>query len=110
MLILLYKVGEEPKPMIIKRDYKSMQKLVGGNIENYQVNEKICLICDDEGYIKGRPVNRRVVDKSGIIHQAICGDFFVCGAGEEDFVSLTCGQASRIIKRSEPGIYPGWIE
>lgn len=110
MIIIYYEVGKEPKVRIIKRDYKEMQKLVDGPIENYQVNDKICLICNEEGRITGLPVNRKIVDRTGIIHQVICGNFFVCGAGKEEFISLKPDQIKKILKYSDSGRYPAWIE
>ena len=110
MIIIYYEVGKEPKTRIIKRDLKEMQKLVDGPVENYQVNENICLVCNEEGYIRGLPMNRKVIDREGIIHQAICGNFFVCGAGAEDFISLKPDQIKKIMKYSDSGRYPAWVK
>ena len=110
MRIIYFEVGKEPKEMLIARELAKMQKLVGGYIENYQVNEKICIVCNEDGWNLGLPVNRKVVDGSGNIVQAIRGNFFVCAAGEEDYISLTGEQIRKIIKRSDRDYYPGWIK
>jgi hypothetical protein len=33
-------------------------------------------------------MNRAIRDEEGRIVDVICGDFFICGLGEEDFVGL----------------------
>ena len=110
MKILYFEQGKEPEVRNIKRDLAVEQKLVGGYIEVYQVNKNILIICDEEGWCKGRPINRLVIDRQDVIHQAIRGDFFVCAAGNEDFKSLTDGQIQKITKCTKPGRYPGWIQ
>lgn len=110
MKILYYKTGEEPEIRNIKRDLKTMQQLVGGYIEVYPANDKVLIVCDEEGWCKGRPINRVVTDRQDVIHQAIRGDFFVCAEDGEDFKSLTDEQIQKIIKCSKPGRYPSWIQ
>ena len=41
-------------------------------------------VCDDEGKLKHKPLNRPLED-----YDVLSGDFFVCGLGENDFTSLT---------------------
>lgn len=41
-------------------------------------------VCDDEGKLKHKPLNRLLED-----YDVLSGDFFVCGLGEDDFTSLT---------------------
>ena len=41
-------------------------------------------VCDDEGKLKHKPLNRTLED-----YDVLSGDFFVCGLGENDFTSLT---------------------
>ena len=112
MKILYFEQGKAPEVRNIKRDLAVEQKLVGGYIEVYPVNDEILIICDEEGWCKGLPINRVVVDRQGIIHQAIRGNFFVCAEGGEDFKSLTEEQTSQILGWSKiyPKEYPGWIQ
>ena len=72
--------------------------------------EKILIVCNDDGWNLGLEVNRLVLSKEGNIEQAIRGDFFVCGAGEEDFISLTDLQIKKLIRYSFGNKYPGWIQ
>ena len=109
MKILYYKVGQEPQVLLIPREVKDMQELVHGRYECYQVNEKILIICNEDGWNLDLKVNRLVMNKDGNIEQAIRGDFFVCGAGEEDFISLTDLQIKKLIRCSYGNKYPGWV-
>lgn len=109
MRILYFKNGKEPEELLISRDLKAMQDLVHGYIENYQVNDKICIVCNEDGWNLGMPVNRLVMSKDGNILQAIRGDFIVCADGGEDYVSLTDEQIRKIVKFSFGNKYPGWI-
>ena len=47
-------------------------------------------VCDDEGKLKHKPLNRPLED-----YDVLSGDFFVCGLGEDDFTSLTDEQLKR---------------
>ena len=47
-------------------------------------------VCDDEGKLKHKPINRPLED-----YDVLSGDFFVCGLGEDDFTSLTDEQMKR---------------
>ena len=47
-------------------------------------------VCDDEGKLKHKPLNRPLED-----YDVLSGDFFVCGLGEDDFTSLTDEQMKR---------------
>lgn len=65
---------------------KEMQAIVGGAIEPiYPFAEKVAVVCNDEGLINGLPFNRSMAGGYG----GVFGTFFVCGLGEEDFISLT---------------------
>ena len=62
-----------------------MQTIVGGDIEAvYPWKDNACIVCDDEGKLKHKPLNRLLED-----YDVLSGDFFVCGLGEDDFTSLT---------------------
>ena len=110
MKVLYYKKDKAPEVLLIPRDLKMMQDLVGGRTECYQVNEKILIICNADAFDMYMPANRRVLNEEGNIQQIIRGNFFVCGAGEHDYISLTQAQIRKIINSSEGDKYPGWIQ
>ena len=68
-----------------------MQALVGGDIEAvYPWEDNACVVCDDEGKLKHKPLNRPLED-----YDVLSGESFVCGLGEGDFTSLTDEQMKR---------------
>lgn len=65
---------------------QEMQALVGGLIDAiYPYDDPVALVCNDEGLLLGLPFNRSVEGGYG----GICGTFFVCGLGEDNFASLS---------------------
>ena len=76
---------------------EEMQALVGGYIEAVPLSEKepVVAVVNEDGKNLGLPYNRPLNDDNGIVYDILCGTFFVAGAGEEDFVSLTDDQIRR---------------
>lgn len=63
-----------------------MQETVGGLIQAiYPFEDRVAVVCNDEGILLGMPFNRSMEGGYG----GVFGTFFVCGLGEEDFCSLT---------------------
>ena len=63
-----------------------MQAAVGGLIQAiYPFEDKVAVVCDDEGMLKPNEFNRSMPGGYG----GVFGPFFVCGLGEDDFTSLT---------------------
>ena len=84
-------VAPEKKPVVqsIGSDLTAMQKIVGGLIEVvYPFEEPVAIICDDEGKLTGKPLNRALRDEDGDVYDIVAGKFFIVGLGEEDFSSL----------------------
>ena len=80
--ILYVQSGKYPEERVIEHTLAAMQTLVGGDIEAvYPWKDNVC---DDEGKLKHKPLNRLLED-----YDVLSGDFFVCGLGEDDFTSLT---------------------
>lgn len=97
MRIVYLRVGRPPVVKDIDGSLESMQKLVGGYIQSVPLSYNTALVCDEDGRMKGRPVNRVAVTDDGDMIDLIRGDFFIAGTGSEDFVSLTDEQAARYI-------------
>jgi len=73
-----------------------MQAVVGGLIQPiYPYEEKVSVVCNEEGLINGLPFNRSVEGGYG----GVFGTFFVCGLSGENFSSLTPEQMERFKKR-----------
>lgn len=109
--VLYVQPGKYPEERIVENDLKSMQKLVGGDIESvapWRANVRV--VCNQKGKLNGMPLNRLLED-----YDILAGSFFVCGLRDGDFTSLTDEQFKRyeklyhdpIIFTDTPlGIYP----
>jgi hypothetical protein len=77
-----------------------MQAVVDGSIQAiYPFEDPVALICNEEGKLLGMTPNRAIRDPdTKDIVEIICGTFFICGLGREDFDSLTKDQIDYYIK------------
>ncbi len=96
MRILVIEPGRKPEVREIDGELKTMQGIVGGLIQAlYPFEDAVALVVNDEGKILGLPMNRGVRDENGKLYDIICGTFFICGLGEDNFASLTDEQIQR---------------
>ena len=90
--VLLVQVDKKPKVVEISGDLASMQKLVGGYIEEYMpFEDEVAIICNEEGKMNGMRLNRAIYDdQSNEMIEIIAGDFFIAYAPveSENFKSL----------------------
>lgn len=89
--VLLIQPGKYPKTVTIEDSLEAMQKLVGGDIEEYMpFDDEVAIICNEEGKINGLPLNRAVYDSEHQMIEIMAGDFFICHApiSSEKFLSL----------------------
>lgn len=89
--VLLVQAGKYPKTVQINDTLEEMQRLVGGDIEEYMpFEDEVALVCNDEGKINGMPLNRAIYDSDHRITEIMAGDFFICYAPvtSEKFLSL----------------------
>lgn len=64
-----------------------MQATVGGYIQAiYPFRDNAAVVCNEDGMGLHLPFNRSIPERS---YGGVFGTFFVCGLGEEDFISLT---------------------
>lgn len=95
MNILVVEPGYAPYEKEID-GLEEMQATVGGLIQAiYPYEEKVALVCNEEGLINGMEFNRSV--EGG--YQGVFGPFFVCGLSEDNFCSLTPEQMERYKKK-----------
>lgn len=88
--VLLVEPMKYPKVVQIENELKSLQDVVGGLIQPiYPFDDPIALVCNDEGKLMGMAPNRLLKDKNGTPYDMLCGPFFICGLGKEDFTSLS---------------------
>ena len=93
MTVLAVQPEEKPVTLELEGTLKSMQDFVDGTIQAiYPFEDAVAIICNDEGKLNGMKYNRALRNEAGEVIDILCGPFFVCGLGEEDFVSLTAEQ------------------
>ena len=69
-----------------------MQAVVGGLIEAiYPFEERVGIVCNEEGLLNGSEFNRSVPGGYG----GVFGTFFICGLTEDSFCSLTPEQVEK---------------
>lgn len=89
--VLMVKPGELAYPTEIEDSLESMQKVVGGMIEEYMpFEDDVALVCNEEGKMLGLPLNRAIKVNDNEIADIIAGDFFICYAPieSEKFLSM----------------------
>lgn len=92
--VVVVEAGKLPVTQYIGKDLKSMQSIVGGYIEEINLDDSAVLVCNEEGKIQGLEANRRVGN------DVIAGTFFIAGDdGSEDLVSLTDEQIEHYVER-----------
>ena len=103
MTVLAVMPGKKPAKMELEGTLESMQEFVGGTIQAlYPFVDPVAIICNDEGKLGGLEYNRALRNEKGAVYDIICGPFFVCGLGEEDFISLSEQLMEIYSKRFEP--------
>lgn len=71
-----------------------MNRKIRGCTERFQLDDEVCIICNEEGKIEGLPLNRGVF-YVGELMEIIAGTFFICADpwDSEHFESLSDDQA-----------------
>lgn len=65
----------------------AMQKFVDGDIEVINITDKILLVCNEEGKLRGLPPAAFIV-RNQEAKDIIVGNFFLCREDGEDMVSI----------------------
>ena len=93
MTVLVVEPGEKPYEKEIRTGLDSLQNAVGGYIQAvYPYDEPVAIVCDEEGKLNGKEMNRALRDEEGHIYDVISGTFLVVGLTGEDFGSLNANQ------------------
>ena len=89
MKVLMIEPGKVPYETEIENSLRAMQAAVGGRIQMVEFSDDpAVLICNQEGKMKGLPLNRPLHDSKGEVYDIIAGKFFIAGSGEDDFCDL----------------------
>ena len=98
MRVLVVEPEKRPYTKDIDGKLETMQGIVGGLIQAlYPFEDRVALVCNDEGKLIGLPLNRALRDERGNPYDIVSGVFFLCAApaDSEDFQSLTQEQVER---------------
>ena len=99
LAVLVVEPQKKPYAKEIGGDLKSLQHEVGGYIQAvYPFREPVALICDEEGKLSGKDLNRALRDEEGQIYDVVAGTFLIAGLGKEDFISLTPEQMEHFMQ------------
>ena len=100
LTVLKIMPGHKPTKDTIPHTLEAMQSMVDGYIQAiYPYEDPVAIVCNEEGKLLGMEPNRAVRDPdTNEITDIICGTFFICGLGEEDFCSLTEEQIAKYSK------------
>ena len=94
--VLLVEPGKHPRLVEVEHTLQNLRKLVNGDIEAvYPWADLIGLVCDDEGKLKRDTLPNRVLED----YDLLVGPFFLCGLGEEDFISISDELALKYAKK-----------
>lgn len=100
--VVLVEAGKLARESLIGTSLEEMQAVVGGYIEQYcPYNETVAIICDDEGKINGKDLNRAIFNDEGQMIDVISGTFFICSIpkNSENYESLSDEQVKWYIDK-----------
>lgn len=90
MTVLAVLPGKAPELMELDGSLEAMQQFVGSTIQAvYPFSDPVAVVCNDEGKLMGLEHNRALRDEAGNVYDILCGAFFLCALGEENFTSLS---------------------
>lgn len=97
MNVLVVEPRMLPYEKEVPDELKDLQAIVGGHIQAiYPFEDHVALVCNEDGIGAGLEFNRSIPERQ---YGGIFGTFFICGLGEENFISLTPEQMETYKKR-----------
>ena len=102
MRVVLIEPGKYAKEAYIGKELADMQEIVDGSIEQFcPYEDEVALICDEEGKLCGKDLNRAIYDDEGQMIEIMAGTFFICSApsDSESFKSLSDEQVQKYLKQ-----------
>lgn len=98
--VVLVEPGKQARIADIEASLEGYYRAIGADTIQavYPYEEEVCIICDDEGKLTGRPLNRALRDEdTKEIYDIIAGTFFVCSCKEPRYTSLSTDQQRRYL-------------
>ena len=90
--IVMVEPNKHPTITTIKTELENLQEAVGGLIEIIDIEDDVCILCNEEGKLIGLEGNRKFGD------DILVGTFYICGSNAEgELTSLTESQINKYI-------------
>lgn len=93
MRAMAYRVGQKPELLEIENTLEALQKFVGGYIERvgleHGLASGLAILCDEEGKLKGKPLNTTFYPFGYGVGRKVVGDFLIVREKNGTFVDLT---------------------
>ena len=90
--VIVKQPGRDPERVELDNTLEALQKAVGGFIETVTINDKVVVICDEEGRLKDLEPNCNVFGHS------FAGPIIFAGVGGEEFASLPSVISSKVLE------------
>ena len=100
--VVLLESGKQARITHILPTLETMQRIVGGSIEAvYPFEERVCIVCNEEGKLEGLPLNRALWEggPNGEILDILAGTCFLCDCSGVSFDSLSREQSERYLEQ-----------
>ena len=90
--VVMVEPHKNPTITTIKTKLENLQEAVGGLIEIIDIEDNVCVLCNEEGKLTGLEGNRKLGN------DILVGTFYVCGSNDEgELISLTDSQLEKHI-------------
>lgn len=83
MRVLRKEPGGTWKPAEVENKLEALQKAVGGYLESFTFTTDVCILCDEEGRLKGAAHNTTILGVDFV------GTILMVGVAGEEFTDLT---------------------
>lgn len=91
--VVMVEPHKNPTVTTIKTKLENLQKAVGGLIEFINIEDNVCILCNEEGKLIGLEGNRTLGD------DILVGTFYICGSNNEgELTSLTDSQTEKYVQ------------
>lgn len=98
--VVLVEPGKQARIADIEASLEGYYRAIGADTIQavYPFEEEVCIICDDEGKLNGRQLNRALRDEeTKEVYDIVAGPFFVCSCKEPRYTSLSTEQQRRYL-------------
>lgn len=91
--VVMVQPHKNPTITTLKNKLENLQEAVGGLIEIIDIEDNVCILCNEEGKLTGLEGNRALGE------DILVGTFYVCGSNDEgELTSLTDSQIEKYIQ------------